>query len=259
MNLDDPRDNLRAFVKARASLEPTDTVVRFAGDVWAEQPGGKFAPLFGVDGYNVARAVESDGGYDLLTREAGFYLDVRTRRPLERWTNPFTNEEVDVVHIWNDPVNQRFRLQGERGPWRAPYVELGDDVLFKIDVPLAYPSPLPRAQFPDNSQDDLYVAVEMFGFATTRSKLDDNSQTAPCTVSWTRLAPWLPFMRMADRPGRLIYHCNGAKLAGGYGELPEWMRALVEEKGPRFARAPETFTEPNETSWTYFRRLAGVS
>ncbi len=251
--------DMRAFVKTRAALDGSDVVTRFSGEVLAMMPGGRWHFLFGLDGYNVARAVEADDGYDLLTREAVFYLEPRTREVLRTWDNPFTGETVDVIHIWNDPVNQRWRPTGPRGPWRVPTREMGDDVLFTLEVPLAYPSPLPRAQFPDNSQDDLYSAVEMFGFSTTRTELLDDTPSARAQVSWSRIAPWLPFMRMADRPGALVYHAVGAKLVGGYDELPDWMRAEVEAHDATFARAPETFTEPNETSWTYFRKLVGAA
>src|SRR5207249_5778164 len=120
LNLAEPRANMNAFVKTRASLDGSDVVTRFAGEVFAWMPGGKSAHLFGIDGYNVARAVEVDGGFDLLTREAVFYLDPRSREVLRKWENPFTEEAVEVVHIWNDPVNQRWRLDGPRGPWRVP-------------------------------------------------------------------------------------------------------------------------------------------
>jgi len=200
-----------------------------------------------------ARAIEVEGGYDLLTREAVFYLDPLTRQIIDTWTNPFTGAEVEVVHIWNDPVNQQFRLEGPRGPFRAPFLEANGEVMFKIDVPLSYPSPLPRAEFPEESQSDTYQAMELFGFYVTRADLGSDAPGAPSAVSWTRICPWLPFMRMADRPGHLVYHGRGAKLAGGYGDLPAQVRARTD--GTPFASAPTDFTQPNETSWTYYRKL----
>ena len=256
MNLSDPKDNLRAFVKARASLKPVDIVTWFTGTVHSWMPAGKFRPVFGIEGYNVSKAVEVEGGYDLLTREAAFYTDLARGQPLQTWTNPFTEEEVDVVHIWNDPVNQQFRLEGPRGPWRVPTTGLGDDLFFNIDVFLAYPSSLPRADFPDNSQDDLYQAAELFQFFCSRKEVEDEAiDSAATKVSWTRLGPWLPFMKMADRPGQLVYHCRGSKL-DSYGELPQWMRDQVDENHPEYREAPTEFTQPNETSWTYFKKVS---
>ena len=254
MNLADPRENMRAFVRARASLDGNDTFTWFTGNVHAWMPGGKWTPLFGFEGYNVSRIVEVEGGYDLLTREAVFYQDPRTRQILEKWTNPFTGAEVEVVHVWNDPVNQQFRLEGPRGPWMVPVTGIGDDVFFNIDVFLAYPSPLPRAQFPENSQADLYTAAELFQFFCKRADLEADTPSAPSQVSWTRLAPWLPWMAMADRPGQLVYHCRGSKL-GSFAELPDPIKSYVEANHPEYKEAPREFTAPNETSWTYFRKL----
>lgn len=244
--------DLSALMKARASLDGTDAVTWFAGNVHSWMPKGQFKHLFGFEGYNVARAVEAEGGYDLLTREAVFYLDPTTREILERWTNPFTEKEVDVVHVLNDPVNQRMR----EGQIQVPTTGIGDDLYFNLDIFLAYPSPLPREQFPDNSQDDLYQAAELFQFFCKRSEIEDPAvKSAASQVSWTRIAPWLPFMAMGDRPGHLVYHCRGKKLEGGYDELPEWIRSHVDANYPQFKNAPTEFTTPNETSWTYFRKL----
>jgi hypothetical protein len=257
VNLDDPLDNLRAFLKARASLDGEDAFTWFTGTTHAWMSEGKFAPLFGFEGYNVARAVSVDGGYDLLTREAVFYTHLKTREPLEKFSNPLNGEDVEVVHIWNDPVNQELRLEGPRGPWHVPVTAVEDELFFNVDVFLAYPSPLPRASFPENSQDDLYQAAELFQFFCKRSEILDPAVASAATlVSWTRLGPWLPWMKMADRPGQLVYHGRGAKLGGGFGALPAWIRTRVEETDPRFAEAPREFTRPNETSWTYFRKLA---
>lgn len=255
MNLADPLENMRALLKARASLDGSDTVTRFAGTITMSLPGGTYHRIFGFDGYNVARAIEVENGFDLLTREAVFYTDPRTGLPIDTFDNPVTGASVEIMHIFNDPVNQRFRLQNPWGPWRAPYTEMAGMVLFQIDVHLAYPSPLPRAEFPEESQSDTYVASELFGFHVARAELDADTPGAPATVSWTRVAPWLPFLKMADRPGHLIYHGHGAKLPGGYADLPAWMRERVEEYDTGFRQAPRIFTEPNATSWTVYRSL----
>ncbi|HEX9776334.1 MAG TPA: DUF1838 family protein [Actinomycetota bacterium] len=256
LDLNDQAQNMRAFFKARASLDGADAVTWFSGSVSAMIPGEPWrGPLFGFEGFNVARAVEIDGGYELLSREAAFYLDPRSRAVLRTWTNPFTQTDREVVHVWNDPVNFRFTAQGPRGPFMVPWREAGGRVFFLSDVFLAYPSPLPRAEFPESSQNDTYQAAELFGFTCARADLEDGAPSAPATISWTRIAPWLPFMGMADRPGQLVYHCEGLKL-GSFDELPGWIRDEVAAHGEQFAHAPETWSEPSETSWTYFKKLA---
>jgi hypothetical protein len=255
VDLGDAPAALRAFMKARASLDGKDTATWFGGTVHAWEPTGTHRPLFGFEGYNVARAVEVDGGFDLLSREAVFYTDLGTREVLEKWDNPATGESVRVIPVWNDPVNFPLRLDGPR-PVVLSATALGDEVCFNQDIFLAYPSPLPRAEFPNSSQDDLYKAAELFQFFTPAAALGDNAvESAPARVTWTRLAPWLPWMGMGDRPGTLVYHGRGMKLAGGVAELPPHIRAAVAGK-PEFLAAPTELTMPSETSWTYFKKLA---
>lgn len=250
-----PEGGLAGLLKARASLDGKDSVTWFTGTTWAWLPGEQQRPVFAFEGYNVARAVPAGGGFDLLTREAVFYLDLATHAPLDRWSNPFTGTDVEVVHIWNDPVNQRLRPDGPRGPFRLPITDCGEEAVLTLDIFLTYPSPLPRTEFPKNSQSDLYQAAELFQFFCLRADLEDDAMVdAPSRVSWTRIAPWLPWMEMADTPGMLVYHGQGYKLSNGFDGLPSWIRDRVERDGPQFATAPREFTEPNETSWTYFAK-----
>lgn len=255
-DLNDPEQSLRTFARVRASDDGSDAVVWFAGEVYAWLPGAPASHVFGFEGFNVARMREVDGGFDLLSREAVFYLDPDTREVLRTWQNPWTEDAVPVVHVWNDPVNFQFRYDGPRGPWKLPWTDLGDAVAFTSDVFLAYPSPLPRTDFPDNSQSDLYEAAELFQYFVRRDDLDRDQPSVPAQVSWTRMAPWVPFMGMGDRAGRLVYHCQGRKLPEGYDGLPGWLRDEVERAEPKYRSAPETIDGPNSTSWTYFRSLA---
>jgi hypothetical protein len=251
-------EQLTALAKARVSTDGRDTTMWWTGDVYSWGPGETNRHLFGFEGLNVARLVAVEGGYELLAREAAFYLDPRSRQILSSWQNPVTEQTVEVVHIWNDPVNQRWLLEGPRGPFRIPMTQLGDRVCFNMDIPLAYPSPLPVADYPDSSADDTYRALELFQFyAPIDALLDQSTASVPCELSWMRMSPWLPWMRMGARPGGLVFHCRGYKLAA-YEQVPERTRAYIAAHHPEYATAPQQWSEPNETSWTYFRKLTAT-
>ncbi|MFD5284807.1 DUF1838 domain-containing protein [Streptomyces rubrogriseus] len=239
-----PAQSLRSLARTRASLDGEEVTYWWSGSVFAWAPDEPYERLFGFEGVNVARLVHDaeDGpdSYRLLTREAAFYLDPVTGDILETW------RDLPVVHVWNDPANQKWR------PFPVPTTDLGDQVCFSLEIPLAYPSPLPTAQYPRHSAGDTYRALELFQFFARREDLAGPDPSVPATMSWTRMSPWVPWMARGGRPGGLTYHCRGRKL-GSYTEVPERTRAHIADHHPRFARAPRKWSEPNETSWTYFR------
>ncbi|GAA3540895.1 DUF1838 domain-containing protein [Nonomuraea rosea] len=234
------------FIRVRASADGAETISYWTGDVYGWQDGDGPHHLFGFEGLNVARAVEVDGGWQLLTREAALYLDPRTRQVLDTWDNPLTGRAVEVQHVFNDPVNQRL------GAYPVPETRLGGQIAYNVDIRLAYPSPLKVADYPDNSADDTYRAMELFQFFASAADVESGVPGVPCVFSWCRVSPWLPWMAMGQRGGGLVYHCRGTKLPAG--EVPERLRERV---GERFLHAPDTWSAPNVTSWTAFADKVG--
>jgi len=247
-------DNIRQFLAIRATLTGEETVFWWTGNIYSVIPGERGQRLFQFEGFNIARAVPTEGGYHLLTREAAFYKDPQTGAILENWHNPMNDQAVDVVHVWNDPVNQQFLENGPRGPFAVPSDDLHNGyTCFYFDVLLAYPSPLSRAEYPEHSQSDLYQGAELFQFFVNNADLATGGDDIPAAISWTRLGPWLPWMRMGDQPGNVLYQCRGSKI-GPFTALPQHIQDYVMAQQPQFSQAPQTFTTPNETSWTYFKK-----
>ena len=257
---EDPATNLKGWIKTRGSLVPGREVVYwFTGDIHAYVDNGGATRLFRFEGYNIGRCVPQEGGWRLLTREVGLYRDAQTGEILHgEWQNPFTNRSNEVVHVWNDPVNQEFSLVNRRTgrPFLVPTTRSGKDIYWHMELFLRYPNPLPRSEFPESSASNLYQSAELFQFFCEESDLADaRLDSAPCQLSWVRVSQWLPWMNMGSRPGRLVYHCRGKKLEHGFANLPEDVRAYVQREHPEYQQAPQAFTAPNETSWTYFRKM----
>lgn len=258
----DAEENMRGFVKTRGSLVPGEEVLFWwSGDIYGLVEDQPNRHLFNFEGYNIGRMVPVAGGWRLLTREVGIYRDPVTREILSTvtpWRNPYTGADNDVIHCWNDPVNQQFLIKGGEGKplfGGVPSTLQGEDLYWHAEISLAYPSPLPASRYPSAARTDTYHSLEMFQFFVKTNDLEDDTPSADCQISWTRVGQWLPWMEMGNRPGRLIYHCRGKKLKGGYGELSPSMRAYVESKHPEYMSAPTDFTRPNETSWSYFKKI----
>lgn len=260
LDLAKPEDNLKAFIKMRASLiEGEETVYYWKGRIYSFVPGERSVPLFDLEAYNIARIVKTEGGYQMLTREVAVYRDLKTGKILERWYNPIIKDSVDVVQVWNDPVNQDLLLKGRFGAWGVPYERTGKGrVVMNSDIFLTYPSALKKDEFPQNSRSDTYQAAELFQFFIDEKELVNPKTTHIYSeVSWTRISDFLPWMNMADRPGYVVYHCRGSKLMGkgSFDLLPADLKAYVRQKQPSFTSAPLTKERDNMTSWKYFYQL----
>ena len=73
------------------------------------------------------------------------YLDPETREVLETWTNPWTGETVEVVHVANDPVNMHrpFHAYDENGEgYSFDGLVRNGRVIVSSAYPLFYPNPL---------------------------------------------------------------------------------------------------------------------
>ena len=255
LDLNKPEDNLEAFIKMRASSDGAEVTYYWIGTVYSFVPGERSKALFELEGCNVGRTVKVDGGYQFLTREVAAYRDLETGKYLSNWYNPLIKDSVEVVTAWNDPVNQQFMLKGKYGDWGVPFTKLGEDrISMNSDIFLLYPSALKKADFPENSRSDNYQAAELFQFYFSEKEANSSTPSIYSDISWTRFSDFLPWMRMADKPGYLVYQCRGYKIMKGK-DLPADFKAFIQKNKPEFLHAPEKFTSPNMTSWLYFKQL----
>ncbi len=248
---------LDSFIRMRADSSGRTVFANWWVTVFAVVPGERPREIMKLDGFNAGRfAKTADGGWEFISREVAFYKDPRSGAILKEWQNPFTNEKNTVLQVANDPVNSRYAAPkaGEAG--RFPFMVSGDDVFLRLDIPLGYPNPLQPAEFPAESSGPTYLASEHFTFFSKTSDLNNTQLTSvPVTYAWARTGPWLPWMKMGQRPGYLMYSGHGRKY-GTFDELPADVKAATLADFPLYASAPSSYTTPNETSWTYYKKQA---
>ncbi len=254
--LDSAQGNMDAYIKMRASLNPKDEVVFYAsGSIYGYDPEKPWKHLFDFEMYNIARTekMAGDSGWRLITREMLVYKDSKTGEILSKWKNPWTNEEVEVFSVWNDPVNQTF----EYGDFLVPYQRMdGGRICFYNDIPLSYPSPLKKAEWPENSRSDVYQGAEMFNFFMNEADLQNKKiNNVNADISWSRFSDFLPWMKMGSRPGNLLYQSRGHKLKNGWNDLPKDLKEYVLAGKPEYQHAPDKYLTPNVTSWKYFKKI----
>lgn len=253
-----PEDAILLQQKFTCSLNEGEiTYGWWRGSFFSRVEGERDRELFKVIGVNVRQCKnfehpERGHGFRSVSREIMLYLDPETGEVIDQWTNPWTGEVVDVIHVANDPVNMRR-------PFYA-YDEDGEGHVFKGTVkngrvfvasayPLFYKNPL-GGDYQDYVG-GTYHATEYFNdYAYAEDVFDrDVRKLERLTLSWTRVADWLPWMKMGDRAGVMFTSTVGGRI-GSLDDLPEPLRSTLKTRFPKYMTPPPLDDDrPNRTSW----------
>ena len=240
------------WVKTRSSLDPDrSTFLTWTGAIYAFVPGQKRHRLFKMVGVSVCRCLPTSvGSWDFTSRELTYYLHPETGEILRTWQNPWTGETLTVMHVANNPVQGLFK---GNFPARVD----GDDTTFVFDLFSTYPNPLATdPKFAPYSPNPLYQAAELFKLTVpTHELLDPEVKSiSGLKLCWDRIGPWIPWMKMGDLPGHLIYSAYGGKVSG-VSELPKLLQDEIEHRVPLYKQAPPALLDVEDvTSWMYFKQ-----
>ena len=79
----------------------------------------------------------------------------------------------------------------------------------------------------------------MWGIQGRKSDvINPDVTSAPATISWSRVAQWIPFMEMGDAPGQMVFHSHCYKLTGGVEDLPRDILDYTEKYYPAWLESP---------------------
>lgn len=256
-----PRDGIQIARKVACSTRDGAPVVYWwSGKAYARRQGEPDRHLFNVEGMNIRAcgAVEDPvrgKGYKLVSREILLYKDKDSDEVLKHWVNPWTGETVEVLHVANDPVNfTAFEksASGEASPWSGEV--LGDLWWSRATIPLWYPNPLGGAF--QGEIGGAYHAAELFNFfGATEDLLNAKTASAKVSVGWSRIADWLPWMKMNGREGVMYMHTAGRKL-DRFEDLSPTMKQEIALHYPEYAEPPSlSDARRNVTSWSYYKAV----
>jgi hypothetical protein len=271
MRWKDPAWNRDAFARLQGNMDFGKVKHGwYSGAVCGVRDGEVVRPLMGFEGFSSTRLVDNgDGSYQKLLRETVYYTDLQTGEVMETFLNPYTNEEVRVVPVANDPFNiviEKYYPQGpsygglreqeeERVPMLLPWkTTKPDTVTLATDIHLFYPSALQPDEWPRESSGKFVRVSEMFRYIIARADLEDERKTSiEYTGTWSRITPWLPWMLMGQAPGHIIYMGT----MGGFDNLDmlsDKVRAYAEQNHPQYFEAPTEWEEPSLSSLEDYAR-----
>ena len=271
VRFDDPAWNRDALARLQGNLDFGQVKYGwYRGVVCGVRDGEAVKPLMGFEGFSATRLVDNgDGSYQKLLREVLYYTDLATGQVLDSFVNPYTGEEVRVVHVANDPFNfviEKYYpkspnygglrdAEEKRVPMLLPWrVTKDDTVTLATDIHMYYPSALQPDKWPRESAGKSVRVSELFRYVIARKDLEDTSLTSvEFSGSWTRITPWLPWMLMGQAPGHIVYMGT----MGGYDNLDmlsPGVRAYAEKHNPKYFDAPTKWVEPSLSSLEDYAR-----
>lgn len=240
----------------------------FEGRAYSRVPGEKDRLLFKVLGINVRQcAVVQDDvrgrGFRSVSREIMVYMDPETGEVIDTWMNPWSGKEISVIHVANDPVNMRaIRYERDEHGETSLEMELrryGDVVARSSEIPLFYNNPLGGDYQPYVG--GTYHAMEIFNSFYDADKLLDGDATSigQSHLAWVRVAKWLPWLEMGDRPGIMVFNASGFSTFDK-SRIPARLATILDERYAKYWEPPPLDdTRPNETSWTVFKKYVDAA
>ncbi len=273
IDFSDPNQSLRAFIKLMGDLDPTvETPSWFGGTLFADTRRDRpLKPLMGVEGFGVLRTEpQPDGSYRIFNRELAFYTDLKTGEYIDTWVNPFTKEKCDVKSIHNMTVNAHMIVSKKFGtaiemdfdgnlievPLPLDWQNFGDKLFSNFAVHTAFPNELKPDVWPRESSGPVVRIAEIFQRTADLAELEDPDVTrADYSGTWTRVGPWLPWMRQGQTDGNLVFSTFMTKLKSA-DELSPRFRARIEERLPEYFVAPsaDTWGSKNDSSFSVYAR-----
>ncbi|MDO5770108.1 MAG: DUF1838 family protein [Psychrobacter sp.] len=256
-----PADALEIMKRGQCGeADGKPAVYSWSGNVYSRVRGEPDRLLFKGQGMNIRQCVSVNDpvqgkGFRQVSREIMLYLDPKTGEVVRHWDNPWTGERVEVMQVANDPVNQpaQYTFSKDGDPAVPKIKQEGQWLLQSLEIPLFYPNPLGgKYQEFIGGQ---YHAMEIFDFTFNANEIRNTDIKAVYpAVSWVRLSDWMPWMKMRDRQGQLVFNMTGRKLAS-FDELPQVMKNEIAKNYPEYTRPPALDdNRPNETTWTAFKQ-----
>jgi hypothetical protein len=255
LDLSTGEGNALAMTRLVGSLDPKAIKYGwYTGRLMSIVPGGAGRDLIGVIGLGSARTLPRDaqGRWLVLRRECGFFFDLASGEVLDRWRNPLTDEEVEVVHIANDPVNQTISpvRAGEQlyeqvvtkkaeQPFVLPWQQAGRRAFVEFHSHLWAKNPLDPTVWVRESAGPMVQISDMMTYVCDLEELQDPSRpSVEYAGNWVHVRPWQPWMLMGTAPGHLMYHCFTGS-ATRLDDVPPHIAKIVEARLPAFLTPPD--------------------
>lgn len=253
MNLVKSTITAEQFAKIRCNLDGRTSYFPATGAMYA-QPLDDDEPvhLFDFLGVDISRCIYSQAtsAWILLSRKITLYLDPKTGEVLKNWQNPWTGETLNVIHRSYD--YQEFQIPPQFNATIAPGVSW-----IEFNFNLRLPNLLANnPKFADYSPEKYLRSSDGYKFIFPTKMLSDevisDIDNRSVALSYYRMGPWEPWMKMKGKPGFIVLNYTGSK-TDIFEELPLALQEQIQQRMPLYYEAPKCRLKRSiATSWSRF-------
>lgn len=268
LDLRTPMGNVEAFARINGDVNPQATSYSwYFGRVSGQRPGEAARDLMRIIGMGTVRILplEVGPGYLMLRKELGYFTDLDSGAVLDRWTNPYSGEQVIVDHIANPSINLEIKPYiGQTGlyeevdaakakPFLLDWTRVGDRAITERFADLWVRNPLDPAIWKRESSGPMIAISDSNNYNVSIADLQNPKLTkVPSQGYWAHRRPWQPWMLMGQAEGFITYNCATGS-AGSLGDLPEQIVSLARERHPDFLDPPTEITKAESSLARYMR------
>ncbi len=235
VDLNDPRENLRAYIRMRGDLTGRTVVERVEARTFGVIEHKLPAPLFAAVGIQVSRFLPSEDGFLFRYKYFSLATDLATGAPITTLVNPYTGKSNAVPPRTTAPGEILLTQRGwqfTRKPNDAatqtnpnvirPWARMGDQLQL-TDTLISPP------------KFEVQPAFQLFTYMSPWAQATDTAAASvPASFAGTGMEDWKDWMEMdaAKHDGSLTVHMTGRKVAGR-AAFPDWLLAAADREMPK--------------------------
>jgi hypothetical protein len=234
VNLDDPTENLRTYIRLRGDLTGRTVVERVEARTFGVIEHQLPVPLFAAVGIQVSRFLPSADGFLFKYKYFSLTTDLATGRPMPTLANPYTGKQQAIPPRRTEPGEILITRRGWQFTNRPndaatqnnpgvirPWARMGDQ-LHLTDTLISPP------KFEVQPAFQLFTYMGAWRDATNAAR-----PSVPSTFAGTGMEDWKDWMEMDPKKhdGSLTVHMTGRKVAGR-GDFPAWLLAAADKEMP---------------------------
>jgi len=255
IDLSDPTQSLLAFAKLTGDSAGGSVYRWHTGIISAVQPGAGAKALVAFEGLEKEVWTKTvNDGFTTDYFDIGYFKDVDSGVRLTEWKNPLTDEVVKVLPFRRGRFAAKLLPDAKARAWQ----QRGDEVWVVTRPALVFPALLKPEEYPAES------AGEPHHFSviqTARGRLSDLSRpkvtSAPLFWSYTLTTVWLPWMRMAQRPGAVVWASSGGKY-NSVNDIPASFKEFLASEQPDYLTATAPWPD-TRNMWGEYKKLHPLS